>query len=189
MQKAPVEFVVGSLRLVRTTEDRALYTCKTPRRLARGILAVALCVAMVFLAFRVANAIGGVFGWIVAVVPLLGALILGSGGVLDIMTRPLFHLEVDRRARTLALAVPMEQGQALAKIGFDEVLTVDISERRPLPGVRGMTRWNVTLPLSNGRKIGLGLTEDGAEAERMAATFSELLKVGITRSLQESREA
>jgi hypothetical protein len=138
--------------------------------------------------FKVGTDRANLVVWLIVLLPLVFATVFASWGLLDLITRGLFELEVDRRARTLALAMPTEQGQALAKVGFSDVTSVAMVERRPLPGVRGSVRWSVALAMKDGRQIGLGLLEEAALAEGLAASFGELLGVRIARSIHESRE-
>jgi hypothetical protein len=181
------EPILGSLRAVSSTEDRILYEYRTPRRPARGAAYVLLAAALIGAGFKFGVDRSNLVVWLLCLVPLALSGVFLSWGLLDLITRGLFELEVDRRARTLALAMQTGHGQALAKIGFGDVSAVDLSERRPLPGVRGRTRWNVTLPLRDGRRIGLGLLEDAEEAGKLAAGFVDLLGVPLTRSVHESR--
>ncbi|HZE99349.1 MAG TPA: hypothetical protein VE981_20260 [Planctomycetota bacterium] len=187
--KPSKEPLLGWVRPVKRTEDRILYEYRTPRRLARGLLYVALAVGLIAFGFRMGVARANLLVWILAIVPLLLSGVFASWGLLDLITRGLFELEIDRRARTLALSMPTERGEALAKAGFEDVASVDVAEQRPLPGARGRVRWSITLAMRDSRRIGLGLTEDGAEADRLAAEFCGLLGVSSTRSVHESRGA
>ncbi|MBV8881607.1 MAG: hypothetical protein JO332_16745 [Planctomycetaceae bacterium] len=182
------ESVLGWVRPVRSTEDTVLYEYRTPRRPLRGAVYLVLALSLIGIGFKVGVDRANLLVWLLALLPLLLATVFASWGLLDLVTRGLFELEVDRRARTLALAMPTEQGQALAKVGFAEVTGVAVAERRPLPGGRGAVRWAVSLAVQDGRKIGLGLLDDAAEAERLAASFGGLLGVATTRSVHESRE-
>ncbi len=187
--KAPKDAALGWVRPLKTTEDRILYGYCTPRRPLRGSAYLLVAIGLVVLSFRIGVERSNVFVWILATLPVLLATVLAIWGLLDLVTKQLFDLEVDRRARTLALAMSTEQGEALAKVGFADVKSVDISERRPLPGERGRVRWNVTLLLQVGRRIGLGLLESSTEAERLAAEFSALVGVPTTRSIHERRDS
>jgi hypothetical protein len=185
---ATKESVLGSVRPVRSTEDTVLYEYRTPRRALRGSFYLVLAIGLVAGSFRLGVERSNLVVWLLAVLPVVFATVFASWGLLDLVTRGLFELEVDRRARTLALAMPTERGQALAKVGFADVTSVAVVERRPLPGVRGRVRWSVALTMKDGRRIGLGLLEKGTEADRLAASFGELLGVDIARSVHESRE-
>lgn len=187
MASARKESVLGWVRPVRTTEDTTLYEYRTPRRVVRGLAYVLLAAGLIVAGFLVGVDRDNLLVWLLALVPLALSAVFGSWGLLDLITRGLFELEVDRRARTLALSMTTEQGQALAKVGFADVTAVDIAERRPLPGERGRTRWNVALALRDGRRIGLGLMEDQAGAEVLAASFGGMIGVVTTRSVHESR--
>jgi len=184
---AKKESVVGWVRPVRTTEDTVLFEYRTPRHALRGTFYVVLSIGLVAGSFKIGVDRSNLAVWLLAVLPVVFATIFASWGLLDLVTRGLFEIEVDRRARTLALAMPTERGQALAKVGFSDVTSVAIVERRPLPGERGRVRWSVALTMKDGRRIGLGLLENGAEAERLAASFGKLIGVDIARSVHESR--
>jgi hypothetical protein len=180
--------LLGALRPVSSTEDRILYEYRTPRRLLRGLVYVSIAAGLIAAAVRIGVDRQSFVVWLLAIVPLGFAGVFVSWGLLDLITRGLFELEVDRRAKTLSLSMETGHGQALTKTGFGDVAAVDIAERRPLPGARGRSRWNVTLPLRDGRRIGLGLTEDAAEADRLAAEFAALLGAPLTRSMHERRD-
>lgn len=184
---AQKESVLGWVRPVRRTEDRVIYEFRTPRRALRGAFYLAAAVGLVAGSFRIGADRASLAVWLVAVVPVVFATVLASWGLLDLVTRGLFEIEVDRRARTLALSMPRERGEELAKVGFGDIGSVSLVERRPLPGTSGRVRYSVLLAVRDGRRIGLGLLEDPAEAERLAAAFGELLGVGVTRSVHESR--
>ena len=166
---------VGSLRAVSTTEDRTLYAYRLRRRTLRGLAWMALALLLVALAMFVAVRVGQWYGWMTGIAPLLLASGAGFIGMLDLLNRPLFHLEVDRRARTLALMMPKEQGHALAKVKFSDVGSVEVKEKGPPP------IWNVTVVLKSGRRIGLGVSDEKAQSDEVAARFSELIGVEIVR--------
>src|SRR5258708_961446 len=102
----PVNEPLGSLEPVSTTEDRTLYAYRPKRRTARGVVWMLLALLLVALAMFVSVRVGQWYGWMTGIVPLLLASGAGFCGMLDLLNRPLFHLEVDRRARTLALMMP-----------------------------------------------------------------------------------
>jgi hypothetical protein len=181
------EPVLGWVRPVRRTEDTVLYEYRTPRHALRGAAYVVLAAVLVVGSFKIGTERANLFVWLLAAVPVVFATVLAFWGLLDLVTKGLFELEVDRRARTLALAMPTEHGEELAKIGFADISGVALVERRPLPDTRGKTRWAVMLDVRNGRRIGLGLLDDEAAAERLAGSFGELLGVGVARSVHESR--
>jgi hypothetical protein len=171
----PVNEPLGSLEPVSTTEDRTLYAYRPKRRMARGVVWMLLALLLVALAMFVSVRVGQWYGWMTGIVPLLLASGAGFCGMLDLLNRPLFHLEVDRRARTLALMMPKEQGHALAKVKFGDVSSVEVKEKGPPP------IWNVTLVLKGGRRIGLGASDEKARSDEVAARFSELIGVEIVR--------
>jgi hypothetical protein len=172
---ATVNEPLGCLRPVSTTEDRTLYAYRPKRRTIRGLIWMTLSLLLVALAMLVALRVGQWYGWMTGIPPLLLATAAGYCGMLDLLNRPLFHLEVDRRARTLALMMPKEQGHALAKVKFSDVSVVEVKEKGP------STMWNVTLVLKGGRRIGLGLSDEKARSDELAAQFSELIGVEIVR--------
>ncbi|HLY10098.1 MAG TPA: hypothetical protein VKW04_12395 [Planctomycetota bacterium] len=188
MASARKESVLGWVRPVRSTEDTVLYEYRTPRRALRGAGYLALAAGLIGFGFKLGVDRANLLVWLLAILPLVLSAVFASWGLLDLITRGLFELEIDRRARTLALAMPTERGQALAKVGFADVTSVALVERRPLPGTRGRVRWSVLLAMQDGRRIGLGLLEEAAEAERLASAFGELLGVGVSRSVHETRE-
>ena len=166
---------IGALHEVSTTEDRTLYAYRPRKRTARGIFWLLVSLLLVGVAITVGLPQGRWYAWIFAVLPSVVASATAYWGMLDLLNRPLFQLEVDRRAKTLSLAMPKEAGQALAKIRFSDVDAVNISQKGPPP------TWNVTLALKNGRRIGLGISDVQAESERVAATFAQLIGVEIVR--------
>lgn len=181
------ESVLGWVRPVKTTEDTVLYEYRTPRRVLRGAAYLLLAVGLIAGGFKIGVDRANLLVWIIALVPLLFATVFASWGLLDLITRGLFELEVDRRAKTLALSMRTERGEDLAKVAFADVTSVGVAELKPLPGGRGGVRWNVSLSMRDGRKIGLGHLDAAAETERLAASFAELLGVPVARSVHESR--
>jgi hypothetical protein len=166
---------LGSLRPIAGTEDRTLYAYRPRRRTARGAAWTALALLLVAGASVVALRVGGFVGWPASIVLLLTASGAAFCGLLDLLNRPLFQIEVDRRARTLALMVPREQGQALLKVQFGNVVSVELKEQGAPP------TWNVTLLIEGGRRIGLGVSDDRAESEAIATQFAELIGVELVR--------
>ena len=167
---------IGALHEVSTTEDRTLYAYRAKKRTARGIVWLGIAALLVGLAVYLGLQENRWWGWSYAALPSIAASAAAYCGMIDLLNRPLFQLEVDRRARTLALAMPRESGQALAKIRFSDVDAVKISEKGP-PAV-----WNVTLQLKNGRQIGLGISDDAAASDQTATRFSELIGVQVVRA-------
>lgn len=167
--------LVGSLDPVTDTEDRTLYAYRPRRRTARGILWLAIALGLLGAGVLAGRPEGRWYAWLFAVAPLLVGSAAAYCGMLDLLNRPLFHLEVDRRARTVALAMPKEEGQDLAKIRFADVARVEITEKGTPPS------WNVTLLLRNGRRMGLGLYGTPEGAGRIATTFSDLVGAEIER--------
>lgn len=167
---------IGALHEVSTTEDRTLYAYRPKKRTARGIIWLAVASLLVGLAIYLGLQESRWWGWSYAVLPSIAASAAAYCGMIDLLNRALFQLEIDRRARTLALAMPRESGQALAKIRFSDVDAVKITEKGP-PAI-----WNVTLQLKNGRQIGLGISDDRVTSDQTASRFAELIGVQIVRS-------
>ena len=167
---------IGALHEVSTTEDRTLYAYRPKKRTARGIVWLVVAALLVGLAIYLGLQESRWWGWSYAVLPSLAASAAAYCGMIDLLNRALFQLEIDRRARTLALAMPRESGQALAKIRFSDVDAVKISEKGS-PAI-----WNVTLQLKNGRRIGLGISDDRATSDQTASRFADLIGVQIVRS-------
>lgn len=113
-------------------------------------------------------------GWALGIVPLALGVFLAGRGFRDLVTRSFFQLEVDARARTLALAMELEgDATQLAKVGFDQVRAVELSG--------GEGRWNVALLIRDGRRMGIGLLEDAGAAEKLTADFAALLGAPVSR--------
>jgi hypothetical protein len=171
----PMKQPLGFLQAVSSSEDRTLYAYRPKRRTLRGIIWVSFALALVAGSVIFSLRVGTWTGWLVVLVPMLLASAAAYCGMLDLLNRPLFHLEVDRRARTLALMVPREQGQSLAKVRFADVSAVERKDIGPPPA------WIVALALGDGRRIGIGACDRQEDADQVAAEFSTLLGVEITR--------
>jgi hypothetical protein len=167
---------IGALHEVSATEDRTLYAYRPKKRTTRGILWLGIALLLVGLAVYLGHLEGRWWGWMYAIVPSLAASGAAYCGMIDLLNRPLFQLEVDRRARTLSLAMPREAGHDLAKVRFGDVQSVKISEKGAPP------TWNVTLVLKNGRRIGLGISDDAAQSDQVATRFAQLIGVEIVRT-------
>jgi hypothetical protein len=167
---------IGALHEISATEDRTLYAYRPKKRSARGILWLGIALLLVGVAVYLGLLEGRWWGWMYAIVPSLAASGAAYCGMIDLLNRPLFQLEVDRRARTLALAMPRESGHDLAKVRFGDVESVKISERGAPP------TWNVTILLKNGRRIGLGVSDDPAQSDQVASRFAQLIGVAIVRT-------
>lgn len=167
----------GVLTLIFQTPDRDLYAYKPDRNFPRGLSSLAGCLFLLALDVWIGAKYPVWWGWLIGAVPLLAAAVLGTWGIVDLRAHTLFHLEVDRRARTISLAMPKtDEGHALAKVGFGEVQAVELAEQSGPPRA-----WNVTLLLRNGRKIGLGLSSAAARAEATAGLFSGLTGAPVAR--------
>ena len=167
---------LGSLEELSSTEDRTLYAYRPKKRPLRGFVFVAGALAMVAGSLYFGRFTTGVASWTILIVPMFAASALAFCGMLDFLRRPYFHLEVDRRAKTLSLAMPREQGQALTKVRFADVVSVEIAEKKGPPPA-----WNVTLVLQDARRIGLGISDDRAASELLATRFSDLIGVAVVR--------
>lgn len=160
---------IGSLQQASTTEDRVLFVYRRDRKTARGVFFLCLAPAFAVAGFLLGFRLHTFLGWMASMVPLFFGGVAANWGLADLLRPTLFDLEVDHRARTLALSM----GQALAKVRFADVTAVEISEKD--------RAWNTTLLLGDGRRIGLGLAPTAARAEATAAKFAELLGVEIRR--------
>ena len=166
---------LGRLSEVSSSEDRTLYEYRRKRRLIRGLCWMGAAAVLVGVAVFLGRPAGRWYAWMFAVVPSLGASALAYCGMLDLLNRPLFQIEVDRRARTLSLAMPREQGHDLAKVRYSDVSSVEIREKDSPPA------WIVALRLHNGKRIGLGLSDDPDGSRELAERFSALIGVDIVR--------
>ena len=166
---------LGALHAVSTTEDRTLYAYRPKKRTARGILWLGIALGLVGLSVVVGWPDGRWYAWTFAIVPSIAASAAAYCGMIDLLNRPLFQLEVDRRAHTVALSMPREAGHDLAKVKFTDVESVKIAEKGAPPV------WNVTLQLKNGRRIGLGVSDDKAQTDDVAARFAEMIGVEVRR--------
>lgn len=160
---------IGSLQQASTTEDRILFVYRRDRKTARGIFFLCLTPLFAVAGFILGRKLHTFLGWMAAMLPLFAAGVAANWGLADLLRPTLFELEVDHRARTLALSM----GQALAKVRFSDVTGIEIA---PKDG-----GWNATLLLGDGRRIGLGLSATSAKAEEVAAKFSTLLGVDVRR--------
>jgi hypothetical protein len=164
----------GSLKPVSATEDLTVYEYVTPRRLGRGLALVLPGLVLLAAAFGLGPSLGTSSGWALGIVPLALGVFLAARGFRDLVTRSYFQLEVDVRARTLALSMELEgDGTKLAKVGFDRVRAVELA------GTDG--RWTVSLLLQDGRRMGIGLFEVAGEAEELTSRFSALVGAPIAR--------
>jgi len=161
---------IGSLQQASMTEDRVLFVYRRDRKTARGVFFLCLAPAFAVAGFLLGFRLHTFFGWMASMVPLFFGGVAANWGLADLLRPTLFDLEVDHRARTLALSM----GQALAKIRFDDVKAVEIA---PKSGA-----WNTTLLLGDGRRVGLGLSAKVSKAEEVAARFSTMVGVEVRRA-------
>jgi hypothetical protein len=167
---------LGALHELSTTEDRTIYAYRPKKRTARGIVWLAIALAFVGVAIYFGRPQGGWWTFLYAIVPSIAASAAAYCGMLDLLNRPLFQLEVDRRARTLALAMPRAKGHDLAKVKFSDVDAVKVAEKGP------PTTWNVSLQLKNGRRMGLGVSDDKAQSDEVASRFAKLIGVEVVQT-------
>lgn len=165
---------LGSLEELSSIEDRTLYAYRPKKRTTRGVVFLVLAFVLMAGGLVFARFLGDYASWIGLIFPLIVASGTAYCGMLDLLRRPLFHVEVDRRARTLALAISGER-QELFKARFDEAVSVDLQRPDPRPV------WTVKIRLRDGRNIGLGVLDDLAAAESLAARFSDTLGVPVQR--------
>lgn len=167
---------IGALHEISTTEDRTLYAYRPKKRTGRGILWLGIALALVGVAVLVGRPQSGWWTFLYAILPSILASAAAYCGMLDLLNRPLFQLEIDRRARTVALAVSREKGHDLAKVKFSDVDSVKVAEKGPPP------TWNVSLQLKNGRRLGLGVSDDKAQSDEVATRFAALIGVEVQRT-------
>ena len=86
----------------------------------------------------------------------------------------MFTITIDRRARTLLVSMPTDRGQGLAKTRYADILAVEIAEKD--------ASFAVSLPLGDGRRIGLGFFRRREDADALAARFSGLIGVDVRRT-------
>lgn len=167
---------IGALHEISTSEDRTLYAYRPKKRTGRGILWLGIALALVGVAVLVGRPQSGWWAFLYAILPSILASAAAYCGMLDLLNRPLFQLEIDRRAKTVALAMPREKGHDLAKVKFSDVDSVKVAEKGPPP------TWNVSLQLKNGRRMGLGVSDDKAQADEVATRFAALTGVEVQRT-------
>lgn len=158
---------LGSLVRIGSTADTETHVFRPRRRPVRGALQILTAVALFAGALFLGVRLGSFLGWLLAALPLLTSAVLVARGLTDVITRALFQLEVDRRARTLTLSALLDQGQALAQVRFDQVRAVEVTEKDGA--------WLVSLPLDDGRRIALGCYADRPEADAWAERFRALI--------------
>jgi hypothetical protein len=174
---------LGALQEVSSTPDRTLYAYRRRHRWLRGVAWVGLALLLLGVAIVLGRPAGRWYSWLFAVLPSIAASAAAFCGMLDLLNRPLFRLEVDRRARTLSLSMPREHGQALAKLRFADVSRVEVRQKGPPPV------WNVTLLLNTGKRIGLGVSDDAAASLEVARRFSELVGAELVESPRTAEDA
>src|SRR5678816_1651282 len=87
---------VGVLHAISSTEDRTLYAYRPRKRTARGILWLGIALALVGAAIVLGRVVTGWMGILCAILPSIAASAAAYCGMLDLLNRPLFQLEVDR---------------------------------------------------------------------------------------------
>ncbi len=167
--KAPV----GTLQQAAMTEDRVVFVYRPDRQAGRGVLCIFVGLLLVALGILVGVKLASWWGWLVAILPLFAAAVAANWALAALIRGTLFQIEVDLRARTLAVSMPSGDVQALAKVRFSDVVAVEIGPKD--------RSWNVTLVLQDARRVGLGLSADATRADEVAARFSALLGVPTRR--------
>ncbi len=164
--------LLGTLQTRRSTAETETLDFRVLRRRWRGLAELGAGAALFAGSATFVARTQLWFGWMLAAVPLLVCAVLVARGLQWIFPRPLFQIELDRRARTLLLSMGSELGQVMAKTSFADVTEVRLEEKDGA--------WIVSLPLRDGRRIGLGCFAGRPEAELVAAKFAALLGVGIS---------
>lgn len=158
---------LGSLVQVAQTPDGETHVFRPRRRPLRGVLQIAVALALFGGAVALGVRLGTFLGWLLAALPLLASAVLLARGLTDLIARVMFQLDVDLRARTLTLSALLDQGQALTRVGFDQVKAVEVTEKDGA--------WMVSLPLVDGRRVALGCYAERAEADAQAVRFRRIL--------------
>jgi len=172
--KAPTAAFLGTLRSELVTEDTESFVYRPERRPARGVLELAAALAVAVGALLTVVRIPAWYGWLLGALPLLVCAVLAARGLAWLWPRPMFTITIDRRARTLLVSMPTDRGQGLAKTRYADILAVEIAEKDASSAV--------SLPLGDGRRIGLGFFRRREDAEALAARFAGLIGVEVRRA-------
>ena len=165
--------LVGTLQTRRTTAETEMLDFRVLRRISRGIVELGAGAALFAGTALFVARTQLWFGWMIAAVPLLVCAVLSARGLQWLFPRPLFQIEIDLRARTLLLSMASEKGQQMAKASFSDVTEVRLEAKEGA--------WTLTLPMRDGRRLGLGCLGVREDAEVLAAKFAGLLGVEIRR--------
>jgi hypothetical protein len=158
---------LGRLVPIASTADTETLVYRPRRRPVLGALQILAAVSLFAGAVVLGVRLSSLPGWLLAALPLLASAVLVARGLSDLISRSLFQLEIDRRARTLTLSALLDQGQALTKARFEDVQAVEVAPKD--------AAWLVSLPLRDGRRIALGCVAGREEADALAARFRETL--------------
>jgi hypothetical protein len=164
---------VGTLKTLRATADTETLDFRPERRAGRGILELGAGAAIFAVSAGLVARSQVWYGWMLAVPPLLVCAVLAARGLQWLFPRPLFQIDVDRRARALRLSMSTEQGQARVEAAFSDVHAVQLADREGA--------WTVSLPLRDGRRIGLGCFTRREDADAVTARFAGWLGVDVRR--------
>jgi hypothetical protein len=170
---APTSAFCGTLRSVLVTEDTETFAFRPERRPARGVLELALALVLAGASLWTVARLRDWRGWALAAVPLLACAVTAARGLAWLWPRPMFTVTLDRRARTLLLSMPTDRGQGLAKTRYADVLHVELAER---DGAHALS-----LPLADGRRLGLGFFRRAEDVEPLASRFAEWIGVPVRR--------
>lgn len=166
----PTAAFLGTLRSVLVTEDTESFAYRPERRPARGLLELAAALGVAAGALIAVARLGG-WGWALAAPLLIACAVLAARGLAWIWPRPMFTITLDRRARTLLVSMPTERGQGMAKTRYADIQAVEIAAKDGA--------YAVSLPLADGRRIGLGFFRD---AEEVSSRFAERIGVEVRRT-------
>lgn len=172
--KAPTAAFLGTLRSVLVTEDTESFAFRVERRPARGALEFAAALAMLGASLLLVTRVGGGAGWGLSVVPLLACAVLAARGLAWIWPRPIFTITIDHRARTLLVSMPTDRGQGLAKTRFADIRSVDVADKDGA--------FAVSLPLADGRRVGLGFFRRAEDVDALASRFASWIGVDVRRT-------
>lgn len=169
----PVNALLGRLRSTSLGPNSEAFAYTPLRRPWRGVVELLAALAAAVVSFLIATQWKVAFSWVAAAPFLLVCAVLAARGLSFVAPRPLFRIAVDTLARTLVVSMKTEKENALAKIDFAEVAAVELAAKGEA--------WSLGLPLSNGRRIGLGLFAAREEADALGIRFAALLGVELRR--------
>ena len=164
---------VGTLTPVRSTAQSDTVDFRPERRPGRGLLEMAAGLALFAGASVAVVRSAAWYGWILAAPALLICAVLIARALQWLFPRPMFEVHVDRAARVVRLSMSGEQGTQRVEAAFSDIHAVQVAEREGA--------WTVSLPLRDGRRLGLGCFTRREDADAVTARFAEWLGVEVRR--------